>query len=73
MSPFGEEESALPSRQCTDSHMSGTDDQISLRIASPAYSPDLALCDYLLFPKEMVRRKEIHYQKAAYRRNRGLF
>ncbi|KYN06825.1 hypothetical protein ALC62_02208 [Cyphomyrmex costatus] len=53
MSPFGEEESALPSRQCTGSHVPGTDGQIQripLRIAShPAYSPDLALCDYFLF------------------------
>ena len=38
-SPFGEEESALPSRQCTDSHVPGTDGQIQripLRIASPS-------------------------------------
>jgi len=42
----------------------------------PAYSPDLAPCDYFLpvsKPEEMVRRKEIHHQRAAHRRNRGLF
>ena len=36
---FDEEESALPSRQCTDSHVPGTDDQlqrIPIRIASPS-------------------------------------
>ncbi|KAG5322691.1 SETMR methyltransferase, partial [Pseudoatta argentina] len=32
-----------------------------------AYSPDLAPCDYF------VRRKEIHHQRAAHRRNRSLF
>ena len=38
-SPFGEEESALPSRQCTDLYVPGTDGQIQripLRIASPS-------------------------------------
>ncbi|KAG5310116.1 SETMR methyltransferase, partial [Acromyrmex insinuator] len=41
----------------------------------PAYSPDLAPCDYFLFPnlKKMVRRKEIHHQRTAHHRNRGLF
>jgi len=39
MSPFGEEESALSSRQRTDLYVSGTDGQIQwipLRIASPS-------------------------------------
>ncbi|KAG5307111.1 SETMR methyltransferase, partial [Acromyrmex insinuator] len=40
----------------------------------PAYSPDLAPCDFPIFkPEKMVRRKEIHHQRAAHRRNRGLF
>ncbi|KAG5331214.1 SETMR methyltransferase, partial [Acromyrmex charruanus] len=40
----------------------------------PAYSPDLASCDYFLFSnEEMVRRKEIHHQRTTHRRNRGLF
>jgi len=37
--PFGEEESTLPSRQCTGSHVPDTDGQIQripLRIASPS-------------------------------------
>jgi len=40
MSPFGEEESALPSKQCTGSHVPGNDGQIQripLRIASIQY------------------------------------
>ena len=44
-SPFGEEENTLSSRQCTNSHVPG---QISL--LHSAYSPDLAPCDYFLFP-----------------------
>jgi len=49
---------------------------IPLRIASP--SNIFARFSLLsLFPvskpEEMVRRKEIHYQRAAHRRNRGLF
>ena len=73
-SPFGKKESALPSRQCTDSHVPGTDGQIQ-RIASP--SSIFARFSLLrLFPvskPEMVQRKEIHHQRAAHRRNRGLF
>jgi len=79
MYSFGEEENALPSRQCTDSHMSSTDGQIQripLRIASS--SSIFARFSFLrLFPvsksKEMVRKKEIHHQRAAHRRNRDLF
>jgi len=52
---FDEEESALPLRQCTSIHT------CSIPIAKfnefryellppPAYSPDLATCDYFLFP-----------------------
>ncbi|XP_011705450.1 PREDICTED: putative uncharacterized protein FLJ37770 [Wasmannia auropunctata] len=57
----------------------GTDGQsqrIPLQITSPftifaKFSP---LRLFPVFkPKEMVRRKEIHHQKAAHRRNRGLF
>jgi len=80
-SPFDEEESALPTRQCTSSHEPGTDDQIqriplrSARIASS--SSIFARFSPLLFPvfkpEEMVRRKEIHHQRATHRRNRGLF
>ena len=56
-------------------HVPSTDGQIqriSLQIASQAYSPDSIL---RLFPvsKKMIRRKEIHHQRAAHRRNRGLF
>ncbi|KAG5313929.1 SETMR methyltransferase, partial [Acromyrmex insinuator] len=36
----------------------------------PAYSPDLAPCDYFLFPN-LKKWKEI--QRAAHRRNRGLY
>jgi len=78
-SPFGEEESALPSRQYIGSSVPDTDDQIQwipLRIVSS--SSIFARFSLLrLFPvskpEEMVQRKEIHYQRAAHRRNRGLF
>ena len=77
-SPSGEEEGALPSRQCTGSHVPGTDGQIQriLRIAS--LSSIFARFSLLrLFPasklEEMIRRKEIHHQRIAHRRNRGLF
>ena len=54
MSPFGEEESALPSRQCTGCHVPSTDGQIQripLQIASlSSIFDDLAPCDYFLFP-----------------------
>ena len=66
--PFDEEESCshVPSDQIQ---------RIPLRIASPAifakFSP---LRLFSVFkPEEMVRRKEIHHQRAAHRRNRGLF
>jgi len=40
----------------------------------PVYSPDLAPCNFLVSkPEEIVRKKEIHYQRAAHRRNRNLF
>ena len=66
-------------RKCTSSHVSGTDGQIQwipLRIASPSsifarFSP-LRLLP-VSKPEEMIRRKEIHHQRAAHRRNRGLF
>jgi len=77
-SPFGEEKSALPSRQCTGSHVPGIDGQIQripLRIASPSSIRQIS--SLRLFPvfksEEMIRRKEIHHQRAAHRRNRGLF
>ncbi|KAG5339253.1 SETMR methyltransferase, partial [Acromyrmex charruanus] len=40
----------------------------------PAYSPDLAplRLSPVSKPEEMVQRKEIHHQRAAHRRNRGL-
>ncbi|KAG5332033.1 SETMR methyltransferase, partial [Acromyrmex heyeri] len=50
-SPFGEE-SALPSRQRTGSHVPGTDGQIQripLRIASSIFAR-FSPCDYFLFP-----------------------
>jgi len=78
-SPFGEEESSLPSRQCTGSHMPGTDDQIQripLRIASP-FSTFARFSPLRLFPvskpEEMVRKKKIHNQRVAHRQNRDLF
>ena len=52
-SPFGEEESALPSRQCTGSHMPGAAKFNEFHyelLPHPAYLPDLAPCDYFLFP-----------------------
>ena len=61
------------------SHVTGTDGQIQripLRIASPSsiFPPDLAPCDHFLFPnQEMIRRKDMHHQRAAHRRNRNLF
>ena len=77
-SPFDEEESVLPSRQCS-SHVSSTNGQIQrilLRIVSPSsifarFNP-LRLFP-VIKPEEMVRRKEIHHQRTARRRNRGLF
>ena len=78
-SPFGEEESALPSRHCTDSHVPSIDGQIQripLRIAFPS-SIFTRFSSLRLFPvskpEEMIQRKEIHHQRAAHRRNRGLF
>jgi len=69
---------ALPSRQCTGSHLLGTDNQIQripLRIASPS-SIFARFSPLRLFPvskpEEMVRRKEIHHQR-VHCRNRGLF
>jgi len=50
-SPFGEKENALSSRHCADSHMLSTkfnEFRYEL-LPHPAYSPDLALCDYFLF------------------------
>ena len=77
--PFGEEESALPLRQCMDSQMPGTDGQIQripLQIASPS-SIFVRFRSLRLFPvskpEEMVWRKEIYHQRAIHRRNRGLF
>jgi len=79
MSPFGEEKSAVPSRQCTNLHVPGTDGQIQripLLIASPS-SIFARFSPLRLFPvskpEEMIRKKEINHQRAAYRRNRGLF
>jgi len=55
--------------------MPGTNGQIQrilLRIASPSiFARFSALRLFPVFkPEEMVQRKEIHHQKAAYRRNR---
>ena len=68
---FGEEGSALPSRQCTGSHLPGTDGQIQripLRIASPS-SIFARFSPLRLFPvskpEEMIRRKKIHYQSSS--------
>ena len=78
-SSFSEEESALPSKQCTGSHVPDTDGQIQripLRIASPS-SIFARFSPLRLFPvsklEEMIQRKEIHHQRAAHRRNKGLF
>jgi len=52
-SPFGEEESAFPSRQCTGSQrcpMAKFNEFRYELLPHLAYSPDLALCDYFLFP-----------------------
>jgi len=76
---FGEKESVLPSRQCTSSHVPGTDgqiQQISLRIVS-LFSIFARFSPLQLFPiskpEEMIRRKEIHHQKAVHHQNRSLF
>jgi len=75
-SPFDEEESVLPSRQCTGSYgIDGQIQRIPLRIASPSiifarFNP-LRLFP-VSKPEEMVQRKEIHYQR-AHHRNRNLF
>ena len=77
MSPFGEEESALPSRQCMGSRVPGTDGQIQwipLQIASS--SNIFARFSLRLFPvsknlKKWFGRKR--FQRAAHRRNRSLF
>ena len=58
--------------------MPGTDGQIQripLRIAFPlSIFARFPLRLFLVSkPEEMVRRKEIHHQRAAHRRNRGLF
>jgi len=74
---FGEEESALPSKQCTGLHVPGTDGQIQripLRIASSIFARFSSL---RLFPvsksEEIVRKKEIHHQRAAHRRTKAYF
>ncbi|GBP41489.1 Inter-alpha-trypsin inhibitor heavy chain H3 [Eumeta japonica] len=53
MAAFGEEESAVPSRQCTCTCLVTMAKIHELRyelLPHPAYSPDLAPCDYYLFP-----------------------
>ena len=69
-SPFGEEESALLSRQCTG----GQIQRIPVRIVSPS---SIFTRFSLLFPvskpEKMIRRKEIHHERTAHRQNRGLF
>ncbi|XP_018393225.1 PREDICTED: uncharacterized protein LOC108772230 [Cyphomyrmex costatus] len=73
---FGKEESALSSRQCTGSHVFGTDGQIKripLRIAFPS-SIFARFSSLRLFPVsklEEIRRKE--HQRATHRLNRDLF
>ena len=72
-SPFGEEESALPSRQCTVPMAKFNEFRYELLPSSifAKFSP------LRLFPvsksEEMIRRKEIHHHRASDRRNRGLF
>jgi len=63
----------------TDSHVLGTDGQIQqipLRITFPS-SIFTRFSLLRLFPvskpEEMIRRKKIHHQRAAHRRNRNLF
>ena len=76
-SPFGEEENALPSRQYTSSHVPGTMAKFNEfryeLLPYPAYSPDLTSCDFPVSkPEEMVRKKEIHHQRVAHRRNKFI-
>jgi len=54
MSPFGEEKSAFPSKQCTGSYVPGTMakfNEFSYELLPhPAHLSDLVPCDYFLFP-----------------------
>jgi len=65
--PFDKEESAFPSKQCTGSHVPGTDKFKKFRrIASPSsifakFSPRLFSVSQ---SEEMIRRKKIHHQRA---------
>jgi len=73
--PFGEEESALPSR-CTGFTRAQHRWSNSTNFAPNCFPSIFARFSILrLFPvsKKMIRRKEIHHQRAAHRRNRGLF
>ena len=77
-SPFGEEESTLPSRKCTWIHTctDGQIQRIPLRNVSPSsiFARFNPLRLFLVSKsEEMVRRKEIHHQRAAHHRNRNLF
>ena len=65
---MGEEENALPSRQCTGSHVpEGQFNEFRYELLPhPAYSPEFSPLRLFLIskPEEMVRRKEIHHQRA---------
>ncbi|KAG5324969.1 SETMR methyltransferase, partial [Acromyrmex heyeri] len=61
---IGEEESTVPSRQCMGSHvpsMAKFNEFHYELLPHPAYSPDLAPCDYFLFPnlKKWFRGKRV--------------
>ena len=63
-SPFVEEESAVPSRQCTGSRpapMAKFNEFHYELLPHPTYSPDLAHCDYFLFSnlKKWFREKRL--------------
>ena len=83
MFPFGEEESALASRQCTALALPHTClalmtkfNEFSYELFSqfPVYSPDLAATISCFQTwRNGFRRKEIHHRRAAHCQNRGLF
>jgi len=75
ISPFGKEESALPSRYVfirARHRWSNSMNRYEL-LLHPAHSPDLALWFPVSKSEEMIRRKEIRHQRTVHRRNRGLF
>jgi len=75
MFPFGEEENALPSRQCTCPALIAKFNEFRYELfPHSTYSSDLAPCDYFLFPnlkkwfggKRFTTREQLTAETEAY-------